>query len=124
MYLPLHKVKVPPGNLRRALRALVIAIVSFFAFIAAKLFGALEVEYYAFHTSLVAMILFIVLAVPFITLAVSVILSPMVVYLWLDSPSPPMLRQWWFWLHVAVAVVVGICLMIVAEKKYPRRDEY
>jgi len=124
MYLPLHKLKIPPSNLRRTLRTLIVTILSLVVFVAAKLFGATEVEYYAFQTSLVTLMLSVVLAVPFIALAVGVLLSPMVVYLWLDSPSLPMLSQWWFWFYVLMAIAAGICLMVVAEKRYPKRDEY
>lgn len=122
MYLPLHKVKVPPDNMRRALRALAFCVLSFAVYLTATFFGSTIVEYYAFQLSLVALVLSVVLAVPFVALAIGILLSPIATYLWFDSPSAPVLHHWWFWAHVVFAVAIGIRLMIVAEKRYPRRD--
>jgi hypothetical protein len=124
VYIPFHKVKVPPDNLRRAFRALVLALISFVVFLGGRLSGYSQVEYYAFQTSLVALMLYVTLAVPFLMLAIGVLLSPMVVYLWLDSPSFPMLYQWWFWLHILVALLGGGSLVAVAGRRYPKRDDY
>jgi len=124
MYLPLHKLKIPPQNARRAFIVSVCAFLCFFVWGAASLLHIYPVTYYAFVAGNVCLGLCVVLAVPYVALAASVMLSPMVIYLWLDSASLPMLKVWWFWLYVLFTTISGIRLMIVAEKKYPPRSMY
>ena len=121
MYFPLHRLKIPPGNLRRAGIAIIVAIASFAVFLLAHFLSWRLTEYYALQASLIAMLSVIVLAVPYVAGAVAIFLLPAVLYVALDSASLPMVRQWWFWVVVGVSVATGIWLLSVAERRYPKR---
>ena len=123
MYLPLHKLELPLGNIRRASYVLLMSILCHLVYWAARFLNASEVEYYAFVGGLACMLLSVTLAIPYIMLAVVFLLSPLPLYFCLDSPSLPMLHQWWFWLYVVVSTLVGIRLLVVAEKRYPKRND-
>jgi hypothetical protein len=122
MYLPLHKLKIPAGNVRRSGFALVVSLLCFAAVAIAHMFLVRSVEYYAFLAGLLAFLLMIVFAVPLISAAVVFFLAPPVIYAFWDSPSLPLIRQWWFWLFVITAEGIGIRLLAIAEKKYPKRN--
>lgn len=85
------------------------------------MFGWSMVEYYALQATLVTFVLTVVLAVPYIATAVAIFLLPAVLYVVLDTPSFPMAQKWWFWGLVILAVVVGIRVLAIAVRKYPKR---
>ncbi len=124
MYLPLHTVNVPRANLRRAVWSLALGLACFLVSLAANLIGGQPTAYYALQLGLVLTLGGVALAVPYIALAAAVMLSPVATYLGTDSPSTPAINQWWFWIHVLAAIAIGIRLLAIAEKKYPKRDAH
>jgi ABC-type dipeptide/oligopeptide/nickel transport system permease component len=124
MFISFRKIRVPEDNLRRAGWALIFAVIALVVSGVAHVGRWMALEYYSFQTFLCALFGYLVLAVPYMMLAVTLLLSPMVTFLWFDSPSCRMTHQWWFWLHVLLAIAGGAWCLSVAGQKYPKRNEF
>jgi len=109
--------------MRRASWALLLAALMLASTLISRFAGWLSFEFYSFEALVCSLFLYLTLAVPYMMLAVALLLSPMLTFLWFDSPSYPMTHQWWFWLHVLVALFAGGCALSLAGRKYPGKDE-
>ena len=124
MYLPLHKLRIPAGNIRRAILVLVVGIASFMAAIVASLFGWSLIAYVAHMLSYLCIMLSVVFAVPWIMAGVALILAPFAIYLFFDTPDRRILYCWWFWVLAASCVVGAVGVFYIAGRRYPSRDSF
>ena len=120
----LDQLDVPRSNFRRALPALGIAIASFITGVLAEVFGASLVAAVAFIGSVVGLVLYFVLVVPWIILGVAMILAPFAVYFWGDSQVAPILEKWWFWCLSAVCLLGSVGALWIAGRRYPSRARF
>ena len=120
----LNKLNVPHSNFRRAVPALGVAIVSFIIAVLAQVFGASLIAAFAFISSIVGLVSYFALVVPWMMLGVSLILAPFAVYFWGDSQVAPILGKWWFWLLSAVSFFGSVGALWIAGRRYPPRARY
>jgi len=123
MYLPLHKLKIPASNMRRARYALYGSIAAFITFLVSNLLGFFEVAYYSHQIFLICLIGYVTLAVPIMMIGIAIFLTPFAVYFIWNSPENMILRQPWYWLLSIFCLIYFIYLLIIAARRYPKRED-
>ncbi|TSJ75708.1 hypothetical protein [Rariglobus hedericola] len=120
-YFPLHQLKVPPGNARRAGRAATAT----FVFLAVALIGFVigkdEITAIGLFGSYLCGMLILFLAVPFIFIPLFFMLAPAAGYIYADFHDYPIVHAWWFWGLSGLSVILAIVTLSKAGKIYPRR---
>ncbi len=120
-YIPLHQLRIPSGNVRRAGRA-ALAIPLAIALVAVGTVLKIPLLQLVGTIGLyVAPALVLILAVPVMVVAVCLLLLPFAGYLVADFHYYPILRAWWFWIGSSLSVLAGILLLIDAGHRYPKR---
>ena len=122
-YFPLHQVKLPPKNLRRA------QVPALFIFPFLAVFGVGLILRHDTTTvvgltgALLSSFTTLLLLVPVIVLAVAFMLIPAATFIVADFHDYSVTKHWWFWALCLSSTVAAIITLKIAGKLYPRRNE-